>query len=391
MTPTHLQQWIQHPETLNRDTLYELRTLVARYPYFQSLRLLYLKNLYLLHDINFGAELRKAVLYVADRRVLFYFIEGDRYTLKSRKVSSLFSGDLEKEPSVDRTLSLIDAFLATVPEEHSQHTELDYAVDYTAYLMQEEPGVDAEDESEVPKLRGHELIDDFIQKSESSDASDTRREFLVEKEEETEEEEEPSVSPVTEELDDSCFTETLAKIYIKQHRYDKALEIIKKLSLNYPKKNAYFADQIRFLEKLIINANSKELKMYLLFVILMVIAALLMCFIVLIQNSKGGGLASGFSSSNAIMGVRKTTDFLEKATWGLAIFMVVMSIATAYVVPRSAVAKDAVLEQAQKEQQTNPYNLPAGTAAPQTEAPATNAPATETPAPATETPAPAAE
>ena len=92
--------------------------------------------------------------------------------------------------------------------------------------------------------------------------------------------------------------------------------------------------------------------MYLLFVILMVIAALLMCFIVLIQNSKGGGLASGFSSSNAIMGVRKTTDFLEKATWGLAIFMVVMSIATAYVVPRSAVAKDAVLEQAQKEQQT---------------------------------------
>lgn len=60
-----------------------------------------------------------------------------------------------------------------------------------------------------------------------------------------------------EELDDSCFTETLAKIYIKQHRYDKALEIIKKLSLNYPKKNAYFADQIRFLEKLIINAKSK--------------------------------------------------------------------------------------------------------------------------------------
>ena len=81
--------------------------------------------------------------------------------------------------------------------------------------------------------------------------------------------------------------------------------------------------------------------MYLLFVILMVIAALLMCFIVLIQNSKGGGLASGFSSSNAIMGVRKTTDFLEKATWGLAIFMVIMSIATAYVVPHSSAVKDA--------------------------------------------------
>ena len=128
--------------------------------------------------------------------------------------------------------------------------------------------------------------------------------------------------------------------------------------------------------------------MYLLFVILMVIAALLMCFIVLIQNSKGGGLASGFSSSNAIMGVRKTTDFLEKATWGLAIFMVVMSIATAYVVPSgSTQTQDAVMEQAQKEQQTNPYNLPSGTAAPKTDAaaPAESAPATE--APATEAPA----
>lgn len=93
-----------------------------------------------------------------------------------------------------------------------------------------------------------------------------------------------------------------------------------------------------------------------------------MCFIVLIQNSKGGGLASGFSSSNAIMGVRKTTDFLEKATWGLAAFMVLMSIATAYVIPSdNSNLKDAVLEQAQKEQQTNPYNLPVGTTVPKTD------------------------
>lgn len=85
MISANLQQWIQHPETLNKDTLYELRTLVTRYPYFQSLRLLYLKNLYLLHDISFGAELRKAILHVADRRKLFYLIEGERYILKPRK------------------------------------------------------------------------------------------------------------------------------------------------------------------------------------------------------------------------------------------------------------------------------------------------------------------
>ena len=66
--------------------------------------------------------------------------------------------------------------------------------------------------------------------------------------------------------------------------------------------------------------------MYSLCVVLMVIAAVLMCLIVLIQNSKGGGLASSFSSSNQIMGVRKTTDFLEKATWTLAAALVILSV-----------------------------------------------------------------
>lgn len=110
--------------------------------------------------------------------------------------------------------------------------------------------------------------------------------------------------------------------------------------------------------------------MYLLLTILIVIAAVLMCFIVMIQNSKGGGLASGFSSSNNIMGVRKTTDFLEKTTWGLAAFIVVMSIATAYVLPRSAAQNGSViLEQAQKEQGTNPLDIPSGFATPETDTP----------------------
>ncbi len=117
--------------------------------------------------------------------------------------------------------------------------------------------------------------------------------------------------------------------------------------------------------------------MYLLLVILMVIASILMCFIVLIQNSKGGGLASSFSSSNQIMGVRKTTDFLEKTTWTLAALMVVFSIVAAYTLPTYSGRGDVIMEQAQQEEMTNPYNLPTGTAAPQAEAPADAAPAAD--------------
>lgn len=60
-----------------------------------------------------------------------------------------------------------------------------------------------------------------------------------------------------EQLDDSCYTQTLAQIYLKQRRYDKALEIIRSLYLNFPNKSIYFADQIRYLEKLI-RINQKQ-------------------------------------------------------------------------------------------------------------------------------------
>lgn len=96
--------------------------------------------------------------------------------------------------------------------------------------------------------------------------------------------------------------------------------------------------------------------MYYLFIALICLASLLMIFIVLIQESKGGGLASNFSSSNAIMGVRKTTDFIEKATWGLAAAMVVFSIVCAYTAPQ-AVTDESVLEKnATETQATNPTN-----------------------------------
>ena len=60
------------------------------------------------------------------------------------------------------------------------------------------------------------------------------------------------------EVDEGYMTENLAKIYIKQGSYSRALEIIKRINLNNPKKNAYFADQIRYLEKLILNESRKK-------------------------------------------------------------------------------------------------------------------------------------
>ena len=76
--------------------------------------------------------------------------------------------------------------------------------------------------------------------------------------------------------------------------------------------------------------------MFVFITVLILIAAILLILIVLVQNSKGGGLASGFSSSNQIMGVRKTTDFLDKATWGLAGTMIFLCIVVPRFIPRQA-------------------------------------------------------
>lgn len=92
---------------------------------------------------------------------------------------------------------------------------------------------------------------------------------------------------------------------------------------------------------------------YTLFVILIILASILMVFIVLIQESKGGGLASNFSSTNSIMGVRKTTDLVEKLTWGLAAAMVILSVACAYVAPQ-AMGEGSVMEGATQEQTALP-------------------------------------
>ena len=249
----------QHPERLDRDTLYELRSLLALYPYYQTVRLLLLQNLYLLHDPTFDEELRRAAIYITDRRVLFQMIEAVHYRHphhQSNQSNQNIPSNQNNQADPSRTLSLINNFLDSIPQEGEtdeekkskrKPTPADAAVDYVAYLLETEGetlGSDA-----VPQMKCQSLIDDFIN-------IDKGRFILSE---------DPLSSPIIDETPETnenggsegIFTETLARIYIKQGKYSQALEIIQRLSLVYPKKNAYFADQIRFLKKLIINNNTK--------------------------------------------------------------------------------------------------------------------------------------
>jgi preprotein translocase subunit SecG len=85
--------------------------------------------------------------------------------------------------------------------------------------------------------------------------------------------------------------------------------------------------------------------MYTLAIVLIFIVCLLLVLIVLVQNSKGGGLASSFSSNNQIMGVRRTTDFLEKATWWLAGALLVLCIFASASIPHSQIRNDSIISE----------------------------------------------
>jgi len=107
--------------------------------------------------------------------------------------------------------------------------------------------------------------------------------------------------------------------------------------------------------------------MYLLFSILAVIVSVILIFFVVIQNSKGGGLAAGFSSSNQVMGVRKTTDFLEKATWSLAGILVVLSVGASFLLRSPSTTNDSsIKDEIQNTTPAGPNAVPDfGTAVPQ--------------------------
>ena len=145
----------------------------------------------------------------------------------------------------ERMMSLLNSFLEGQGESADVSMELGAEpMDYvSAYLAS--PSDEESDSDKIIRSKTEQLLDSFIQSDYKKPSFTPIQEDVQEStvENETDEDTEP--------LDDTYFTETLARIYLKQRRYDKALEIIRSLYLNFPNKSIYFADQIRYLEKLV--------------------------------------------------------------------------------------------------------------------------------------------
>ncbi len=245
MDKDKLYKFIEEPDTLITATEETLKTVVETYPFFQTSRLLYTKYLDMTDSDRYVKELGTTAVMCADRRKLFYLIYGKSY----RK--QLTQPDAIHNSAKDRTEELLDSFLTSLGgSDMSETTTLDnealniVSTDYFSYLEPME-GERTAGPSEDRKLQHHDIIDAFIEKAATEPLFTPYQPGVRTDNQKTTSEEDAG----------EFLTETLAKIYIKQKKYEQALTIIKRLSLNFPKKSIYFADQIRFLEFLIMNQH----------------------------------------------------------------------------------------------------------------------------------------
>ena len=220
MTRDELYAYLADPKRLTAETLEPIRALYESYPYCAPFAFLYLYNLSLTGDVRYASELRRLSVLLPDREQLFRLVEGDR---------PAFVAPSAEEPVEADAFDLIDHFLDGARTSGEDLPE----------VLHYEGGGEGGDyfAGEANEPLSPDGLSDLLDASPAQSA--------------------PAVVPSSEEpAPEELLSETLSKIYIQQQHYDKALRIIRSLSLNYPEKNRFFADQIRFLERLIANNNT---------------------------------------------------------------------------------------------------------------------------------------
>lgn len=292
----NISKYINADGTIDASKLSELRQLVEEYPFFHAARILLIRLLYQLHDSSYSSELRRAALFLPSREAIFQLVEEQQFKPKQEKEPVLSGATVARKASshlethhatpAQRTETLITGFLNTLPSDNTPSTPadrrrarpIDASQDYMGFLLQQEElqrRQAAQQAARQSQETAHQAQENEGQMQESvrinekmsaeqskksARSEDLMEHFIKEtgdkrirlQERENEELQKPVL--INENTSgQGAFTEALARIYIKQGKFDHAIEIIHRLSLKYPKKNSYFADQIRFLEKLLEN------------------------------------------------------------------------------------------------------------------------------------------
>ncbi len=227
MTLSEFNSILDNPNKIDPNFINKLDSVLNAYPYFQSARALYLKGLQNEESFKFNDTLKKTAAYITDRSILFDFISTKEITAPLKEKIDILDlhkniGETKKEP-IEKSLQIGKPLIFNVSEKHSFNEWLQ--------LKQLQPI-----ERGNVKSSKFDLINKFIQSK-------------------------PKINPIKESVNvlthniqenSDVMTETLAKVYLEQKKYEKAITAYKILSLKYPEKSGFFTDRIKainFLQK----------------------------------------------------------------------------------------------------------------------------------------------
>jgi len=267
MTRDQMLKYLDDPSLLNERTLGELREILDEYPYFHSAHLLYIRNLQNESNFRFSGQLKTSSLYATDRSLLFHFLNSSpgkkQLPANALEISAVSEFDDDQtfelsDESSEPADQPLESFMTMIdPPEKEQLDLLNFDHSDLAYTLE---GLEEDAKkplSELAKEISHrstikekgggseqnsELIDRFIKENPPFSAKQSDHSEISEK--------------INKQLDsvndnDEFITETLARIYVKQGLFEKAIHSFHKLSLRYPEKSVYFARQIEEVTNLI--------------------------------------------------------------------------------------------------------------------------------------------
>ncbi len=260
MTRDQMLRCLDDPSVLNERTLGELREILDEYPYFQTGHLLFVRNLQNESNFRFAGQLKTCAIYATDRTLLYHLLNPgpEKKEMHDHSLEiSVISGPEDfpilelADEATDQEDQPDESFRSMVDHARKGHFDLlNFEHSESAYTLE---GIGNETEKPLSELakeishlvnkKGNEpepeqktdLIDRFIRENPAFSAKQSDSSEISEK--------------INKQLDrvgenDEFITETLARIYVKQGLFAKAIQAFQKLSLKYPEKSVYFARQI---------------------------------------------------------------------------------------------------------------------------------------------------
>ena len=202
---------LQKPEKLSKKELLFLQEISHEFPYFQPSKAIYLKSLAENEDIKFKKFLKSTAIYTRDRKILFDFIK----SIQNQNDKVFFNKN-------EITSALVENRISDSTQISKQNSFVDWLK-----LSNLKP---------IDRTKEAQTVDKFISKK-------PKIKFKAD--------ENQTDNDVNDDLSNQSgfMTETLAKLYLNQKNYEKAIQSYKILILKFPEKNSYFADQIKKIKK----------------------------------------------------------------------------------------------------------------------------------------------